>query len=190
MGRHGPSLRTASVVRLPAASYAVLKFPARAEAWELAAVLRKARKFGIVLDPDERIRLVRARKGADHVVARVHELAVKYNVDLPGIPLQGMQDDLALVRMLRPVHSALKDVLTVIDDTEGQAESESWDAFLAYYATLSGMATRIPTLAAELKDVQTFMRTWRARKAVAAPVAEPARPVEPVKPAEPTKKND
>lgn len=83
------------------------------------------------------------------MVERVHELALKYNVDLPGIPLQGMQDDLALVRMLRPVHSALKDVLTVVDDTEGQAESEAWEAFLAYYATLSGMATRIPTLAAE-----------------------------------------
>jgi hypothetical protein len=45
-------------------------------------------------------------------------------------------------------------VLTVIDDTEGQAESESWDAFLAYYPTLSGMATHIPSLAAELEDVR------------------------------------
>ena len=155
---------------------------------EIAVVLRKAHKFGIVLDPDERIRLVRARKGADHVIERVHELAVKYNLDLPGIPLQGMQDDLALVRMLRPVHSALSDVLTVIDDTEGQAESESWDAFLAYYATLSGMATRIPILAAELKDVQTFMRTWRARKAIAAPAAEPVKPVEAATPVDPAKK--
>lgn len=148
---------------------------------EIAAILSKARSFGIVLDTDDRIRLIRARKGADHVVARVHELAVKYSVDLPGIPLQGMQNDLALVRMLRPVHSALRDVLTVIDDTEGQAASEAWEAFLAYYATLSGMATRIPTLAAELKDVATFMRTSRPRKAAAAAGAAPAKPVEPAK---------
>lgn len=56
------------------------------------------------------------------------------------------------------------------------------------------MATRIPTLAAELKDVQTFMRTWRAKKTAAAPVAEPVKPLEaaqapdPAKPVDPTKK--
>ena len=92
--------------------------------------------------------------------------------------------------MLRPVHSALKDVITVIDDTEGQAASEAWEAFLAYHATLSGMATRLPTLAAELKEVATFMRTSRPRKAVIAAVAGPAKPMDPAKAVDPAKKID
>lgn len=56
--------------------------------------------------------------------------------------------------------------MVLAEDTEGQAESEMWEAFLAYYGVLSKMAEQNPTLAVELAPVVDFMarRKPAARK--------------------------
>ena len=71
----------------------------------------------------------------------------------------------------------MNEVVTSLVDTAGQAESESWEAFLAYYATLSGMAMRIPELANALEPVTTFMASPRKRRDVpAAPEGDAPKP--------------
>ena len=46
-----------------------------------------------------------------------------------------------------------------------QADSEAWDAFLAYYGVLSSMADRDPELAVELEPVVQFMANGPRQKA-------------------------
>jgi hypothetical protein len=70
----------------------------------------------------------------------------------------GDGDDLALSAMLRPFRDATRAGLHLIEDTAGQAASEAWEAFLAYYGTLSGMKRHLPALEGDLDGVVEFMR--------------------------------
>lgn len=130
----------------------------------LQGVVAELKKRGITLSQTERKALLHARLGAEPHIQRVHDLAVKYKVDIDGIPLQGMQNDLAFYTQLRPFQDEMRHGSTIADDTAGQAESEAWEAFLAYYGTLSGMAKHQPALAAELQPVIDFMATGPRKK--------------------------
>jgi hypothetical protein len=129
----------------------------------LQGVVTELKKFGVILSTDERKRLLHARKDADSMVQRVHELAGKHNVTIPQISISGMKDDLTLYRMLHPITDLLNAALVLAQDTEGQAESEMWEAYLAYYGVLSSMAERNPELAVELKPVRDFMASTKRR---------------------------
>lgn len=124
---------------------------------QLHEITTKLRAFGITLDAADRKRLLHARVGADPHVRRVHDLAVKYNVKVRGMPLEGMLADQNLAVTVQPFVEAFRVGLTLAEDTEGQAESEAWEAFLAYYAVLSGMADHDPEIALELDSVVKFM---------------------------------
>jgi hypothetical protein len=128
---------------------------------QLKDVVEQLKKFGITLSGDERKRLLHARREADPMVKRVHDLAVKYNIAIPKIPLQGMTNDMLLREHMQPIVDELRAGLTVAEDTEGEAESEMWEAFLAYYGVLANMAPRMPELATELAPVVTFMSNKR-----------------------------
>jgi hypothetical protein len=126
------------------------------------------RQFGVNLSKVERKALLHARIGAEPHIARLHDIAIKYNVAIPDVPLQGMLDDLALYTTLRPFQDELRTGKALLDDTAGQAESEAWEAFLAYYGALNGMAKHHPALEEDMKPIVEFMSTG-PRKPSATP---------------------
>jgi hypothetical protein len=130
---------------------------------QLAAIVEQMKSFGITLPKDDRKRLLHARRDADPMVQRVHDLAVKHGVTIKDIPLDGMQNDKALRARLHPLADLFRAGLTLAEDTEGQAESEMWEAFLAYYGVLANMAQRTPELAVELAPVIEFMAHGKRR---------------------------
>jgi hypothetical protein len=115
------------------------------------------RPHGTVLQKDDRKRTLRPRRGAEGHMQRVHDLAVKYNVSLKNLSLEGMAADLELATQFQPIEDELRTVLTFAEDTGTQAVSEAWEVFLGYYGVLSSMAERDPELAAELEPVIQFM---------------------------------
>ncbi len=133
---------------------------------QLKAIVVKLREHGITLTTDDRKRVLRPRRGAETHMQRVLELAKKYNLSLPNIPLAGMDADLAVARQFQPIEDELRAGLQLAEDTGMQADSEAWEAFLAYYGVLSSMADRMPDLAAEIKPVIDFMATGPRKKSL------------------------
>ena len=124
---------------------------------QLAHVVGKLAEFGVTLDTTSRKKLLHERLGAEPHIRQVHALAGKHGVSLKHIPLDGMLADRRLKAAMEPFVSAFQAGLTLAEDTAGQAEYESWEAFLAYYGVLSSMADRDPVLATELASVVAFM---------------------------------
>lgn len=132
---------------------------------QLNDILEQLRPYGVMLDSTSRGRKLRQRKGAEPHMQRVHDLAVKYEVVLKNISLVGMANDLALAKQFQPIEDAYRTGLTFAEDTGMQADSEAWDAFLAYYGVLSSMADRNPELTVELDPVVQFMANGPRQKA-------------------------
>lgn len=120
--------------------------------------------YGVTLTIDERKRTLRPRRGGETHMQRVHDLAKKHGVSLKDIPLDGMADDLALAKQFQSFEDEFRVGLQFAEDTGAQAESEAWEAFLAYYGVLSSMAERSPDLATELATVTDFMATGPRKK--------------------------
>jgi hypothetical protein len=137
----------------------------------LLALIGALRAFCITLSTDERKGLLHARVGSEPHIARLREIAEEHGVHLPNIPLAGMLNDLALFTALRPFQDALRVALQLVNDTAGQAESEAWEAFLAYYGTLTGMAKSQPVIAVQMKPIVEFMALGPRKKG-----EEPAKP--------------
>ncbi len=133
------------------------------------ALVTELRDFCVTLSKDERKRLLRGRRDAELMISRVHALATKMGVTVPGIPLSGMQNDVSLVAALVPFEAALSTAQGLVEDTMAQADSEAWQAFLAYYGVLASMAPRNAEIEAQLAPVVEFMRTPRKRPGEPAP---------------------
>lgn len=131
---------------------------------QLTDIIEQLRPYGITLTTDERKRTLRPRRGAEPYMQRVHDLAVKHGVSLKSIPLEGMANDLTLVKQFQPFEDDLRTGLQLAEDSGMQAGSEAWEAFLAYYGVLSSMAERSAELAAELKTVAEFMAIGSRKK--------------------------
>jgi hypothetical protein len=131
---------------------------------QLKEIVEELKPYGITLTSDDRKRTLRPRRGAEPHMQRVHDLAVKHGVTIKKIPLGGMADDLALAKQFQPIEDELRTALQLTEDTGTQAESEAWEAFLAYYGVLSSMAERMPDLEAELQTVTDFMATGPRKK--------------------------
>jgi hypothetical protein len=131
---------------------------------QLKDLIEQLKPYGITLTTDDHKRALRPRKGAEPHIERVHDLAVKHGVSLKNIPLDGMANDLALAKQFRPFEEEMRAGLQLTEDTGMQADSEAWEAFLAYYGVLSSMAERLPELAAELQTVVEFMATGPRKK--------------------------
>ncbi|MCC6559619.1 MAG: hypothetical protein IT372_42425 [Polyangiaceae bacterium] len=80
-----------------------------------------------------------------------------------------MMNDRALRTRMHPLADLFRAGGVIADDTEGQAESEMWEAFLAYYGVLANMAQRTPELAVELAPVVEFMASGKRRPAKTTP---------------------
>jgi cytochrome c len=139
---------------------------------QLKDIVEQLRPYGITLTTDERKRTLRPRKGAEVHMQRVHQLASKHGVTLKNIPLQGMADDLALAKQFVSFEDELRAGLQLAEDSGTQADSEAWEAFLAYYGVLSSMAERSPELAVELESVVSFMATGPRKKPAPAASAK------------------
>jgi len=130
---------------------------------QLGAIVEQIKQFGIILSAEDRKRLLHARRDADPMVQRVHDLAVKYGVNVKDIPLTGMMNDRALRARMHPLADLFRSGVVIAEDTEGEAESEMWEAFLAYYGVLANMAQRTPELAVEIAPVRDFMASGKRR---------------------------
>ena len=130
---------------------------------QLQDVIAELQKFGIVLTVEERKQLLRARRDSEPHQRLVHELASKKGLDLTGFPLPDMLNDINLVQALEPFDSAATLGQQLVSDTLLEADTEAWQAFLAYYAVLSSMAKRDAELATQLKPVVEFMKTGKRK---------------------------
>lgn len=118
--------------------------------------------------------MLRPRKDSESLIQRVHDIAVKYQVTVPDVPLDGMLNDVKLVAAIQPFEDIFRLGLKLCEDTAAQADTEAWQAFLAYYGVLSRMAMRHAEIAAALEPVAAAMRKPKRRQpgaAAAAPAA-------------------
>lgn len=154
---------------------------AKLDLWfkSLTSIQGELVKFCVTLTKDERRRMLRARKDSEGMIRRVHEIAIKKGLSIPGIPLDGMLNDVNLVERLEPFVTLLTLCLQLVEDTQAQADTESWQAFLAYYAVLSTMAVHDPEIAVAISPVTAAMRHTR-KKPDHPPEPQPT--PEPVKP--------
>lgn len=137
---------------------------------KLNDVISELHKFCVVLSKDERRSLLRGRKDSEPMVQKIYDICKKHNVTVPGIPLEGMLNDMRLVQAARPFEAAFELGARMADDTGAQADTEMWQAFLTHYGVLQTMSARNPEIAEELKPVVEFMR---ARRRAPAPPPEP-----------------
>ena len=121
-------------------------------------------KFCIVLLPSERKQALRGRIGADIHIELVARLAAKYGVTVPGAPADGMMNDLLLTQKLAPLVALLQNALQLVEDTELEATSESWQAFLTLYAALELASRHNGALAKELAGTVEFMKAGVRRR--------------------------
>lgn len=139
---------------------------------QLESVVEELQKFGVMLTKEERRATLRARRDSEPMQRLVYSLAQKKSLELEAFPLSGMLNDMNLVQSLEPFDSAMRVGKQLVADTLLQADTEGWQAFLAYYGVLSSMAQHDAELAAALKPVVNFMKTGR-RKAANAPRPAP-----------------
>lgn len=141
---------------------------------QLQVVLAELMKFWITLSDEERAARLKPLHGAEPMIAKAADLCQRYGVTVPGVPADGMLNDLRLAQQVRPFLTVLQSAALAASDTLGQAQSESWGAFLALYSALLTASAHNPALAGEVKELEEFMRAYGRKKR--APKAEPAKP--------------
>jgi hypothetical protein len=112
--------------------------------------------YTIKLHAEDAKHLLRFRPGGEVIVALVADLAVKYNIALPDMPVDGMRDDLTLAQRLAPVASSIGLIAERLTDTVGQARSETWQAATGNYSVLVRVSVANPSLAKELEPARAF----------------------------------
>ena len=128
---------------------------------KLGEVVSELEKFCIVLSKDERKRLLRARKDSEPMVQRVADLAERHKIAVPGVDRSSMLNDVRLTQVLQPIGAQLERALQLVQDTTMQADTEAWQAFLAYYGVLSSLSSRIPEVEGALQPVVDYMKVGK-----------------------------
>ena len=125
---------------------------------KLGEVVSELEKFCIVLSKDERKRMLRARKDSEPMVQRVADLASRHKLSVPGVEASSMLNDVRLTQVLQPIAVLVERANQLVQDTTAQADTEAWQAFLAYYGVLSSLSGRIPEIEGALAPVVEYMR--------------------------------
>ncbi len=112
--------------------------------------------YTIKLSADEARHLLRFRPGGEVIVALVADLATKYGIALPDMPVEGMQADLTLAQRLAPVASRVGLIADRLTDTLGQARSETWQAATGNYSVLARVSAANPSLEKEMAPARAF----------------------------------
>ncbi len=84
----------------------------------------------------------------------VADLAVKYGIALPDMPVDGMRDDLTLAQRLAPVASSDGLIAERLSNTLGQAHSETWQAATGNHSVLVRVSVANPSLEKELEPAR------------------------------------
>ena len=69
-----------------------------------------------------------------------------------------MLNDVRLTQVLQPIAALVERANQLVQDTTMQADTEAWQAFLAYYGVLSSLSGRIPEIEGALAPVVEYMR--------------------------------
>ena len=149
--------RVGDTVPTPAKLAALLK--------QLQDVVTEIKKFGVILTKDERRRLLRVRRDSEAMQRLIYAIAQKRGLKIEGFPLAGMLADINLAQAMEPFEQAMTVGQQLTSDTLLQADTEGWQAFLAYYGVLSAMASHDAALASELQPVIEFMKVGRRKPA-------------------------
>ena len=112
--------------------------------------------YTIKLSADDARHLLRFRPGGETIVALVADLATKYGIALPDMPVEGMQADLTLAQRLAPVASSVGLIADRLNDTLGQARSETWQAATGNYSVLVRVSAANPSLEKEMEPARAF----------------------------------
>ena len=112
--------------------------------------------YTIKLSADDAKHLLRFRPGGEVIVALVADLAAKYNVALPDMPVEGMRADLTLAQRLAPLASSVGLLSERLANTLGQARSETWQAATGNYSVLVRVSVANPSLEKELSPARAF----------------------------------
>ena len=133
-------------------------------------------EFGVTLIPEERLSRVKPLRGAESKIRFAADLCERYDVHLKAVPVAGMIADLDLVQTMAPFVAATRSAAQMAEDTQDQAFSEAWQAYLALYGALQVAAEHDAALAEEMKELVEFMKIYATRRKPAAPEAPPATP--------------
>ena len=69
-----------------------------------------------------------------------------------------MLNDVRLTQVLQPIAVLAERASQLLQDTTSQADTEAWQAFLAYYGVLSALSGRIPDIETALAPVVDYMK--------------------------------
>jgi hypothetical protein len=108
------------------------------------------------LNPEEKRRSLRMRKGAEPVVRTIAGLAKTYGLDSQSLHSDDMTSHLELATVLAPLEATLSKVLKRISDGRFLANSNAWDMALQFYSLLQRRAPSDGQLAAALAPIADF----------------------------------
>jgi hypothetical protein len=131
---------------------------------KLQETINWLRSWGIVLSGDEKHAMPKPKPGAEKHMELVHDLAKDRSISIAGLSLDGMKADIEVAAKAQKVEEAATIALQIAADTRYAAQSEAYQAFLAYYGVLSSMADRDPELKKRLAPVVDLLSTGSRKK--------------------------
>lgn len=132
---------------------------------DIKSIHERIARWGVTLSADERVSTAKIRLGGEVVVQLVYDLAVQHQLAVPGIPLEAMKQDLEVHKKAQRLEQRLTEAQQLAADTRLIAQSEAWQACMAYCSTLAVMASRNGELATALKPAVEFMSVKRGKPA-------------------------
>lgn len=131
---------------------------------DLESLLQRINKWGVVLNSEQRQAAMKIRTGGEAFIPPVMDTAKAAGVNIPGMPLAGMEADWKLYSIAKTVEEKAALLHQLISDTRLQSGSETWQAWLGHYSVLTTLATRDNTVAAKIKGAVEFMSTGPRKK--------------------------
>ncbi|MBI5545795.1 MAG: hypothetical protein HY901_18045 [Deltaproteobacteria bacterium] len=129
----------------------------------IKAVRTWVKQYGVDLTSEERQRVLKHRSGGEKVTKLVADLAKEHDVKLPGISVEGMENDAEVAKRFAKLQTESGSLAQTIGDTVLQAESECWWATTAYYTALARMMDTDPKLAAAIQPAIDFFATGKRK---------------------------
>ncbi len=92
-------------------------------------------------------------------------LGKQYNLQLPGIDPNEIQQNALLATRLQPLETKLRVISGLVTDTVANAKTESWQGATSLYTALTRASKRNAALQKELKPAVDFFKKSRAASA-------------------------
>jgi hypothetical protein len=145
---------------------------------DLKDIRERIKTWGLAVPTEQRKSWDHPRDGYEPHLSTVMALSRKYEVKVRGLPQEDIETDETVAKAVGPLAAEGVVINQILSDTYGQARSEMWTGFRAYYKELQAKAKNDPELAEELKPVKSFMaepsRKARAGRRGGAEAGPPA----------------